>query len=45
MRKAVVPAKKQGKLKASQFVATADDDEEDELEEDEDAQGKSKVSS
>jgi hypothetical protein len=44
MRKAVVPAKKQGKLKASQFVATTDD-EEDELEEDEDAQGKSKVSS
>ncbi|KAG2347177.1 hypothetical protein BDR05DRAFT_996946 [Suillus weaverae] len=42
MRKAVVPAKKQGKLKASQFVATADD-EEDELEEDEDAQGKSKA--
>ncbi|KAG2029399.1 hypothetical protein BDR03DRAFT_1018460, partial [Suillus americanus] len=42
MRKAVVPAKKQGKLKASQFVATADDEEEDELEEDEDAQGKSK---
>ena len=43
MRKAVVPAKKQGKLKASQFVAIAED-EEDELEEDEDAQGKSKVS-
>ncbi|KAG2079397.1 uncharacterized protein F5147DRAFT_661895, partial [Suillus discolor] len=36
------PCKKQGKLKASQFVATADD-EEDELEEDEDAQGKSKA--
>ncbi|KAG1718207.1 hypothetical protein EDB19DRAFT_1988495 [Suillus lakei] len=35
MHKAVVPAKKQGKLKAK--------DEEDELEEDEDAQGKSKV--
>ncbi|KAG1726750.1 hypothetical protein EDB19DRAFT_1833320 [Suillus lakei] len=41
-RKAVVPAKKQGKLKASQFVAIAED-EEDELEEDEDAQGKSKA--
>ncbi|KAG1724339.1 hypothetical protein EDB19DRAFT_1915575, partial [Suillus lakei] len=39
---AVVPAKKQGKLKASRFVAIAEDDE-DELEEDEDAQGKSKA--
>ncbi|KAG2029652.1 hypothetical protein BDR03DRAFT_1018120 [Suillus americanus] len=43
MHKAVVPAKKQGKLKASQFVATSDEEEEDELEEDEDAQGKSKA--
>ncbi|KAG2076411.1 hypothetical protein BDR04DRAFT_1114446 [Suillus decipiens] len=42
MHKAVVPAQKQGKLKASQFVAIAED-EEDELEEDEDAQGKSKA--
>ncbi|KAG2073304.1 hypothetical protein BDR04DRAFT_1152396 [Suillus decipiens] len=42
MCKAVVPAKKQGKLKASQFVAIAED-KEDELEEDEDAQGKSKA--
>ncbi|KAG2063513.1 hypothetical protein BDR04DRAFT_1163615, partial [Suillus decipiens] len=40
--KAVVPAKKQGKLKASQFVVIAED-EEDELEEDEDTQGKSKA--
>ncbi|KAG1717877.1 hypothetical protein EDB19DRAFT_1921718, partial [Suillus lakei] len=39
---AVVPAKKQGKLKASWFVVIAEDDE-DELEEDEDAQGKSKA--
>ncbi|KAG1717296.1 hypothetical protein EDB19DRAFT_1840482, partial [Suillus lakei] len=36
------PCKKQGKLKASRFVAIAEDDE-DELEEDEDAQGKSKA--
>ncbi|KAG1817675.1 uncharacterized protein BJ212DRAFT_1480232 [Suillus subaureus] len=42
MCKAVIPANKQGTLKASQLVVNDDDEEEDELEEDEEAQGRSK---
>ncbi|KAG1870275.1 hypothetical protein DFJ58DRAFT_723172 [Suillus subalutaceus] len=42
--KAVIPAKKPGTLKASQLVVSEGDEEVDELEEDEEAQGRSKAS-
>ncbi|KAG1836810.1 hypothetical protein DFJ58DRAFT_734695 [Suillus subalutaceus] len=44
MRKAVIPAKKPGTLKASRLVVSEGNEEVDELEEDEEAQGRSKAS-